>query len=595
MLVIESVKLDGLKLDIIQAHSGINSLAGLPLLSNDTAIHKKTPTEPASGQWSIQIGNIYLDDAELCYMTEMSEKKIDQQICPHIEKLKWNGRINIALAANSSAGPDVAGSLTLKNLRIDDIKRNQLLTAINAVEVDNLVVDSLDNIKLDNFVLSGFSVLTRNKEEKLKDLAPQIGLLKRLELNNLKYVNKSDLNIAQVNITGVGIDVLRNQQSKWELDQRLKLITPQIIENKNNQDMPVKKGKSAAPHIRISEINIENSDLLRFTDQSFKSAFQITAQISRLKINNLDSEKPDRKSEITLDMNLNQHGLIQLKGQVAPLSKNKDFELRGKTTAIDLRPMTSYMEKHIGQTIVSGQLDAEMELIARERKLNSNLKLVLHKFKLKVSDKKHAEETEQEMGFPIDSTLNLLREKDNQIKLELSITGDLDKPEFNLSDVITQAATSAITSAVITYYTPFGLVSGAKALFNLATALRFEPVVFQAGSSQLSDNQKQYLSKLSQLLMDKPDVYLTLCGVANITDQQKVFPELKVRQENNKDLLILSPEQREKLLGIASQRSEAVKNYLVTEGKISASRLIICTPEFISEPSAINPGVKISI
>jgi len=202
--------------------------------------------------------------------------------------------------------------------------------------------------------------------------------------------------------------------------------------------------------------------------------------------------------------------------------------------------------------------------------------------------------------MPLNQTLVLLRDKDDSIHLDIPITGDVNNPDFNPMDAIIKATSKAATVTLITFYTPYGLIyAGGNMAFNLATALNFDPIEFSPGSSELQSSSKEQLDGLSKLLIEKPQVHLTLCGVTNQQDIFMLYPERKIekqREENKTNAITIAftEEQTSRLSELASERQINSKNYLVNTRGIEHDRLILCAPEHKEEDEAVS-GVEINI
>ena len=147
---------------------------------------------------------------------------------------------------------------------------------------------------------------------------------------------------------------------------------------------------------------------------------------------------------------------------------------------------------------------------------------------------------------------------------------------------------------MLQYYTPFGLLLAADTLFDLATALRFDPVVFEPGQQIITSSERGELDKLSTLLTERPGVHLTLCGISNRADAGELYPDvLKVAEKSETRKMVLNDVQTKALLQLAERRGHAVKDYLVGQKKIDAGRLIVCEPEY--QEDADRAVVEISI
>ena len=197
--------------------------------------------------------------------------------------------------------------------------------------------------------------------------------------------------------------------------------------------------------------------------------------------------------------------------------------------------------------------------------------------------------------MPLNQALALLRDKDDSIHLNIPITGDINKPDFDPMDAIIKATSKATTVALITFYTPYGLIyTGGNLLFDLATALNFDPITFTPGSSDLQQNNKQQLDKLAKLMTEKPGIHLTLCGISNQDDKDFLFPEFdKNKDSHDNESKNLTKSQILSLKKLADQRQINAKNYLVNKKAIPAERLILCAPEYKKDNDI--SGVEISI
>jgi len=292
------------------------------------------------------------------------------------------------------------------------------------------------------------------------------------------------------------------------------------------------------------------------------------------------------------------HGTIDIEGTAKPFAKKISFDARGKLKGFDLRAATPATRKAIGHIIKSGQLDADLKLLAVDGVLDSNIALSLYQFNIKAISKESAKKLDAKFGMPLNQTLVLLRDKDDSIHLDIPITGDVNSPNFDPMDAIIKATSKAATVTLITFYTPYGLIyAGGNLALNLATALNFDPVAFTPGSAEINDSGKQQLDNLSKLLSEKPQIHLTLCGVTNQQDVFALYPEIKDKfknKDNAKTEIILTEKQSLQLDQLARDRQVNSKNYLVKQRGIEHDRLILCAPEHKSEDDAV-AGVEIVI
>ena len=106
-----------------------------------------------------------------------------------------------------------------------------------------------------------------------------------------------------------------------------------------------------------------------------------------------------------------------------------------------------------------------------------------------------------------------------------------------------------------TVKSPFAVLGGIAGSFS---ANELQQVNFRPESTELDNLEKRKLSQLSLSLKERPLLILGIEGTAS----SKLD-----RTEGETDLLIL-----------AENRAEAVKEYLIKEGKIDAGRLFVVRP-----------------
>jgi hypothetical protein len=314
-------------------------------------------------------------------------------------------------------------------------------------------------------------------------------------------------------------------------------------------------------------------------------------------IKDLLSDKPDTDSPFKLSAKTFRHGTIDIAGTVRPFSSKVAFDAKGKLKGFDLRAASPAAKKSIGHIIKSGQLDADLEILAVDGILDSNIGLSLYQFHIKPMSKDDAAKLDKEIGMPLNQTLVMLRDKDDSIHLDIPITGDVNSPEFNPMDAVLKATTKAATVTLITFYTPYGLIyAGGNVLFDLATAMNFDPVAFDAGSATLPADGEKQLANLGKLLTEKPQVHLTLCGMTNKEDVYTLYPALKKPIEKDKKEVAptLTNDQKLAVEKLATERQIASKNYLIKKSGITHDRLILCEPEYQIDGEAFS-GVEINI
>ena len=590
VLHIDRVRISGLTLDTVQHEQGLQSVAGIDLTAPaaDTAVTETTDDTDTGTTWRIRLGPIQLTQLTTCHQFPAAL----QHVCLQLQAFDWQGQIVLDPNQAISKQLSVSGTLDVRDILFEDKQHQQTVVMAAAFQVADIQLHSLDAIMIKQIAFDKWQLFPA----KTSDQLAQIVQLNKLQLDELAWT-QNQLALKQITVGGLGAYIQRNKNGQWQLVQHIEKLMPKkaVVKQKDTKATATTKTSATTPTklaVKVKEIQFKDGQPLVFIDNSLSSALKVTAQIKKLQLSHIDTANEQQSSKLVLHIVTDQHGDIDLSGKVQLLAKTRSFDMAGEIKGLDLRPVGAYLESGVGHRVKSGQLNAQLKLVAKNGKLNSELGLDLKQFQLKKKTKGEADVIDEALGMPVDSALNLLRNRDNSIQLAIPITGDVDNPEFDPSDAIYKATSKAITSAIISYYTPFGLVTAVEGLINLATAIRFETVLYEPASDVLSEEQKAYLDKMLELLTERPQLHLSLCGFSNQTDLMLLLPEEAERLKQG-DTKYSSQDQAtlSVLSALAARRAEAVKLYLVEKG-IGADRLILCEGEYDSEGIA---GVDISI
>lgn len=535
---------------------------------------------PASGL-KISLARLKLDNPDFCYL----ENNSPINYCLTLEALNWQGKINYDTSTAKTNNPDslANGNLTLLRPRIQNnlLKRN--LVEIKSISLTNFDLTADTKVTLDDFKVKGLTALQRSAKQNDNTLS-----FSDLHIDKVNYTG-NDLTINSLELVDLANNVSKNKNGDWEHDKWLISNDDQTKPKSSSNNDKQHEGKVLG--FTLNSITIVSDKETLFTDNSTQPA--LTAGLKKLSFNmsKLSSATPNNDSVFKLHAKTSRHSTIDIEGTARPLAKNVSFDADGSVKGFDLRAVSPATKKAIGHIINTGQMDADLQLRATEGILASNINLSLYQFNIKPMSKEDAENLDKIFGMPLNQALVLLRNKDNSIHLDIPITGDINNPDFNPMDAIVKATTKATTLTLITFYTPYGLVyAGGNVLFDLATALNFDPLTFNPGSSELINENKAQLDKLAALLTEKPQIHLTLCGVTNQDDVFVLYPETKKQGENT----TLSVDKIATLNLLANERQNNSKNYLIINGKIKHDRLILCEPEYKANEKNI-AGVEINI
>ena len=585
---IQSIVLSGFSLDIEHENQLIKSVGGILIPTNTSKTNQAPesngqPDEP----WSIQLQDITFNNIESCNHFKTPNKTL----CFSLGELIWSGNLNFITNQAISQNPDIQIHLDIKDIGITHKNSQKKALNVQSMSIDNLSMQGTSEIKFDLFTIADINALPRQKESEQEHA--HIVLLDKFAVSKLNFSNLNKLDIQTISLKGMGINIVKDKKNHWNVLDQIHETNPYKTST-NDSPSNIETDKKAQPlDIKINEIILSDSQAMVIKDNSLNTPYESFNIIKLISIGNINTATPLTPNPVKLNLITKNHGEISLEGDAQLLSGLENFNIKGFAKGIDLRPISSYIESAIGHRVKSGQLNAGIKLLSENGEIDSLLDIDLKKFKLRsISDaEKEKLNKELELGMPLDVALDMLRDGDDNINIKLPITGNIDAPEFDPSDAIYTALSKAITAAIINYYTPFGLVAVAEGIFDLATALSFEPILYKPGETIISDADADNLNKIVSLMTQRPKIHLTLCGQSNKSDLKIIAPEAYSVFEEKEDKVIKDEKLIAQLNNIASNRSENIKTLLM-EKKITADKLILCEPEYKYDGIS---GVEISL
>ena len=539
-------------------------------------------------------------------------------------------------------------NLDINDLNIEDIRLlstadsdiSDYGLAVDGISVKELTLDLTTNsVLLNEGEINVLSVLHRASDSRLHELASFAALslaefslmdeaisLNSLDLEQLKLleqlveaesshiVSLNQLTVSEfqqaghkLNIGDVGMANLETSLIMSEQGVNAALWLPASEEAQVETEI---EEEAPQTQIKLASFNLGDQSRLTLLDQNLAKPIthqieDISVSIGRLAINDTqtDEQETNDSTPIEYSMNYGPVGTIGGAGELVVKDTLNSLNLSGDIKRLDLVNVSDYASRYIGYRIDSGLLDVSYKVALTGKELDVDLKTLLEKFELGNLQEHEKSEMNEELGLPLPLALNLLRDSDNNIELDLPIKGSTDDPEFSAASIVSTVMVKAIKNAVIYNYSPLGMLSLASGVLDLATALRFDPVAFQPTGLDIDAKGREQLDKVAQLMSEKPRITMLICGVATQADlpvQQTDQPTTIQTDGASKPTPgpttaeALTTEVVDSLISTAKSRQDVVINYLVNEGGVARDRLLGCNIKLATKADA-KPVVTLSI
>ena len=494
--------------------------------------------------------------------------RIDGQL--HVEHAKPNLVADTRVSANIKATPPpeksgswrLAGTGKLHDINVGWPDGGLRVVSAKQLDVAGLEVDGGDRIAIRTLGIEQLAIAQSTAQEELPP-ALSAGMLQATEI---RFVPEKTLDIAKISAGGLHIVARHNTKHRW-------YGFNQLLDLKRSQTTPAEPAPPLV--VRIGSIVLGDPGLIELSDLTVKPAFQTRLTVTNAQMTGLDtSPSPAQPGRLALSTRVGKYTTTELSAKFHTFAPKLSTDLQVKVREFELPALSAYAIKMLGYRILSGKLDSDIDLKIVNEHLEGLNKNTLKEFALKRVNDASAEQLEARLTMPLESALAMLRDKHNNVHLEVILSGNMSDPKFDLTDIINQALTKALRTASVSYlkyfFQPYGTLITVAELAGKALQLRLDPVPFAPGESTPTSTAQDYLAKVGTLLGERPKLRLKLCGKAVMRD--------KLTEEAAKTL--------------ASRRAEVLKDYFANQHGIAIDRLFLCDPELDQDAEAL-PRVEL--
>lgn len=400
-------------------------------------------------------------------------------------------------------------------------------------------------------------------------------------------------------------------------------MTPGPAEQGKGQQPP--KPAQAAPQkteplpLAIGVIALKDGKI-NFTDRSVTPAYAAGITSLNGTIRNISSGK-DQKAEVSLNASINNAAPLKITGTLNPFSETLFLDLSVRLRDMDLSPFTPYSGKFVGHRIQKGKLSLDLHYLIDDMKLDSTNDLIIDQF-----DFGEKVESPDAVDLPVKLGVSLLKDRSGTIKLNLPVAGRLDDPEFSIVGVLIKVLKNLLLKAATS---PFSLLGS-----MMGSSEDLSHVIFEQGSSRLSESEQSKLETLAKALADRPGLSIDISGFVDVEadrqglvdaafERQLLAQRSKKKAERDQAVTLtdIAPEEYEKLLNkvyrsakfekpegflgipkslppeemeelikkhisitdddlraLAKGRADVVMDYLSDQGQVAAGRLFLVAP-----------------
>ncbi len=292
--------------------------------------------------------------------------------------------------------------------------------------------------------------------------------------------------------------------------------------------------------VTIDRVEVRNSRANVF-DRRYEPPFTLPITDANGIVTDVTTET-GRRASIDLKARVAGAAPLSVTGTFVPLDPLADTDLSITVAGLPLEPFSAISGQYLGHPIESGALDLNTTARVSGQELTAENDLSFDRLYLGA-----ATDSPDAIGAPIKLGLDLLRDRQEQIHIDVPVTGRLDRLELGWQHLVNQAIANTVGNVLAS---PFDFLASA---FGGAEAeqLNLSRVTFEPGSAELSDEARRVLDVLAEAMAERPGLNLRILPGVDETADADVLRRLALRRA-------AARAQRATVAGDEAPREEAI-------------------------------------
>jgi hypothetical protein len=465
------------------------------------------------------------------------------------------------------------------------------LLKLKAITVEKILVGEGGSINIESTGVEKLVFL--GPDEESKEVA---GIeLGEARLTGISWSSKDGFAGDNLEFSDLVTSVVRGEEGNINLTDRLNAMKAVTESKEDVQPVESSEDEAGATPLRLGQVSISGDSRLQFEDYTLAVPYKTHLAIREFTLGELDSTQPDLETPIMLNAKLEERAPVQLTGHISPFKEKLAINMKLKVKNYPLSSLSAYTVQSVGTALASGQLKLKTKMILADDYLKMDNNVILKKLKTETISEELAAELNNQLPISLDTALSILRDKNDNIDLDIPLNGPVSDLNVGVADVLITALSKAIVPAASGYlmYTlgPYGALAyvGMKVGESI-TKVSFPPVEFVAGETVLGDEQKKYLEKMGEILTDRPETDLQLCP--QVASWEFMGEKKRAKVEGSQ--IAIEEKEREKLVELGQQRAGVVRAHLVETYGVDEDRLLICDTA-IETAKDVVPSVLIQL
>ena len=584
-VVLRSGKPESVALD------GVLALAGLGLSAEAMSVNVK------AGNWQGATGLVF-NEPGLDKVDVKGQLSVDGVTYQQSERLQasvantdWQGAVSLLLQQEPLVINSDEGELSLSQVEVKALKHDQVLLTLADAHLKAIKLALPQEISVAGLKGNGLEV------------APVAGntlAQLNMDIKNTRFQLGKALTIERVALQNLLVQEQLSGDKKPVNVERLQAGLNSLSDTGGATSSGDETPSEPALRIQVGELLVNGKSKVVFTDNSTEPAFNSEVQIIKAQLLGLDSGSKT-PAKFGVGLKLNGFTTLDLTGNTNLAGGGEKASWKGQLKQLELPRLSPYSIQYTGYYLQNGQmaLNSSGELNAGKIKGTNEIKI--HRLEVEPADQEQMAKFSKKLSMPLGTAISVLQDGDDNIDLDVPVSGSLEDPDFGLQSVVQrlagkglkQAAFAILTKSLEPYSTLIKLAVDAA---TDGSFIRLESISFTPGSTELDAHGRGYLTKIESMLTERKGMRLNICGQAVQQDQLLLRARLEAQNKKREKPLTaeeLIGQEKASLIELAQQRADRVKQQLIK--KIKGERLFTCFPvPSLADPKAL-PSVSLGL
>lgn len=475
--------------------------------------------------------------------------------------IQWQGQLEDIIKKPSATGSLSVNNFSMKvgsmpgiffeSLTLKDIKADQ-----DSQSVKNLLLENLSILSAEERDQSEEARLATLASYHIADISISLADSMNIQTGVHSYQN------LLANITLLKGGKIKGMEPGNKTGEKTAEVPPLTVEKESATDVESKtedvRPEQAGQPLTLSIAGIqqkgeEGSSFIHFSNKGIDPEHQGKLVIRKLNVGAMNIHELDQGVDFDLLLSSDEYNSIHAEGKMGLKGDDPEGNAQLIIEQLNLVDLNGYIAQAIGYHAKKGMLDLDIKVEIKDGKVIGTSDILLRNSEFVPVDEATIDRVSKQISMPVDTALSVLRDDSNNIKLNVPIEGDLNNPEFGLQDLRDQITTLALKKAAMYYLKqslqPYGtLISLATFAGDHLFAISLDPLKYRHFVYELSEEQKDYLQKVVDIMQRKEALELQVCGFVNQHEVEAINKKRKTEFKNWQEL--------------AQLRSKKVKAYL---------------------------------